>query len=34
MAGHEMIELFAKKSPVCVMVRATLENILADERLN
>ena len=34
MAGHEMIELFAKKSPVCVMVRATLENVLADERLN
>jgi hypothetical protein len=29
-----MIEAFSKQSPVCVMARATLENVLADERLN
>ena len=34
MAVHEMIEAFSKQSPVCVMARATLENVLADERLN
>lgn len=34
MAAQEVIELFAKQSPVCVMVRATLENILSDARLN
>lgn len=34
MAVHEMIELFSKQSPVCVMVRATLEKILSEDRLN
>ena len=34
MKSHELIELFAARCPVCVMVRATLENILAEERLN
>jgi hypothetical protein len=34
MVAQDVIELFARKSPVCVMVRATLENILSDERLN
>lgn len=29
-----MIDAFAVKTPVCVMVRAILENILSDERLN
>ncbi len=34
MFAHEMLDLFSQKSPVCVMVRATLENVLADERLD
>lgn len=34
MKSHQLIELFAACSPVCVMVRATLENILAEDRLN
>lgn len=34
MKSNELIELFASRSPVCVMVRATLENILSEERLN
>jgi len=34
MNSHELIDVFAARSPVCVMVRATLENVLSDERLN
>ena len=34
MTTHELIELFAGRSPVCVMTRATLEQILSDERPN
>lgn len=34
MKSHELIDVFAARCPVCVMVRATLENILSDERLN
>ena len=31
---REVYEQFAKKKPVCVMVRATIENVLAEERVN
>lgn len=31
---REMIERFEKKMPVCVMVRATMENVLSAERLD
>lgn len=31
---REVYERFAKKKPVSVMVRATIENVLAEERLN
>ena len=34
MKSHSMIDLFAARCPVCVMVRATLENILSEKRLN
>jgi IS4 transposase len=34
MAVHEMIDVFSKQSPVCVMARAALENVLSDARLN
>lgn len=34
MKSDELIEMFAARCPVCVMVRATLENILSEERLN
>ena len=34
MLANEMLERFSQQSPVCVMVRATLENVLADERLD
>ena len=34
MSRNELIEVFASKSPVCVMVRGILENTLSDERLN
>ena len=30
----EVIERFEKKAPVCIMVRATMENVLSAERLN
>jgi hypothetical protein len=30
----ELVERFEKKSPVCVMVRATMENVLSAERLD
>lgn len=32
--SDQMLNLFAKQSPVCVMTRATLENVLSDERLD
>jgi IS4 transposase len=31
---RDVYERFAKKKPVCVMVRATIENVLAEHRLN
>jgi hypothetical protein len=31
---RELIERFEKKAPVCVMVRATMENVLSAERLD
>lgn len=31
---REVYERFVKEKPVCVMVRATLENVLAEQRLN
>ncbi len=31
---REMVERFEKKSPVCTMVRAAMENILSEERLD
>lgn len=34
MKSNELIEIFAARCPVCVMVRSTLENILSDERLD
>ncbi len=34
MAVHEMLESFSRQSPVCVMVRAALENVLSEDRLN
>ena len=34
MFADQMLELFAKESPVSVMVRATLEHALGDDRLN
>lgn len=34
MKSHVLVDLFAASSPVCVMVRATLENILSEERVN
>ena len=30
----EVYDRFAKKTPVCVMVRATIENVLAADRLD
>ena len=32
--ADQMLNLFVKQSPVSVMMRATLENVLSDERLN
>jgi hypothetical protein len=34
MVLSEVFELFAKQSPVAVMVRATLENVLSAQRLD
>lgn len=34
MKSSQLIDLFVAKSPVCVMVRAMLEKILSDQRLN
>ena len=34
MKSQSLIDLFAARCPVCVMVRATLENILSEKRLN
>lgn len=31
---REVLERFEKKAPVCVMVRAAMENVLSDERLD
>jgi len=31
---HELIERFERKAPVCVMMRATMENVLSAERLD
>ena len=31
---REVIERFEKKAPVCVMVRAAMENVLSGERLD
>ena len=31
---RELIERFEKKAPVCVMMRATMENVLSAERLD
>jgi len=31
---HEVIDRFERKAPVCVMVRAAMENVLSAERLN
>ena len=34
MTFHDMFERFEKQTPVCVMVRAALENVFAAERLD
>lgn len=34
MESQKLIDMFAAQCPVCVMVRATLENILSEDRLN
>jgi IS4 transposase len=31
---RELVERFERETPFCVMLRATLENVLADERIN
>jgi IS4 transposase len=31
---REMVERFAKQAPICTMIRAAMENVLAEERLN